>query len=63
MKIRVALTIDLDPHAWAQNNGQIVDAAGRFTLAEVRDDVRSYVLTCLQGAPMLEDADAEVTLS
>ncbi len=63
MKIRVALTIELDPHAWAENNGQIVDAAGRFTLAEVRGDVRSYVLTTLQTAPMLEDADADITIA
>ena len=61
MKIRVSYVIDVDPQKWADCNGQIVDGDGRFRAADVREDVRTYILTNLQGLPLLDDADAEVS--
>lgn len=61
MKIRVPLVIEVDPQKWADSNGQIVDAEGRFTAAAVRDDVRLYVLSAIQSAALIDETDAEVS--
>lgn len=62
MKLRVTFVIDVDPKAWAMNNGKVVDANGNFKIADVRDDIRSYVNTAIQSAPQFEDTGATVTL-
>lgn len=61
MKIRIPLVIDVDPQAWADSNGQIVDVEGSFTLAAVREDVKSYVLNHVQGAALVDETQATVS--
>lgn len=55
-KRRVVMTfeIDVDFAEWQEVRG--------CERSEVREDIRSYLLTHVQGAPMLEDAGAEVGL-
>jgi len=45
MKVRVAITVDVDPDAWEREYG--IDKTDRTTL---RDDVRSYYLSVAQDA-------------
>jgi hypothetical protein len=54
--------IDVDPRKWADSNGQMCDAEGRFDMTDLRADVRSYVLNLVQQAPMLDETEAEVSL-
>jgi hypothetical protein len=54
MKIRVTLTVEIDAKAWADNYG--VDPE------DVRNDVRQYILTNVQGSAGIEEAHGEVTL-
>ncbi len=61
MKVRVALTIEVDPKVWANSNGYLTDADGKYTAAEVRDDIRNYVFHLVQGSPMVDETEAEVT--
>jgi hypothetical protein len=44
MKVRVSLTIDVDREAWLNIYGR------GETAAEIREDVRSYVLEYVQGS-------------
>ena len=60
MKIRVTVSIDLNARKWAEYNG--LDAEPGSENAALRADVRQYVLTVLQGAEMLDEADATVSL-
>jgi hypothetical protein len=62
MKITVPVVIEVDPATWAHATG-ICDAQGRYTLAAVRDDIRSYVLNQLHHLPRFEETDAEVNPS
>ena len=62
MKVRIPLVVDVDPQLWAAANGQVVDAAGKFKLTDVREDIRSYFLNLVQSAPMVDETDAEVSL-
>lgn len=59
MKVRIALTIDVDSVLWATSNG-LTDEDGGFTAEQVRADVRSYVLTLVQNGAMVEETNAEV---
>ncbi len=54
MKIAVTVVIELDECQWADYNG--------IAKRDVREDVRSHVLTTLQASTLLDEADAEVTL-
>lgn len=63
MRIRLTVAVDVDPKLWAENNGQIVDAEGRFTAADLRADVRAYVLHLIQTSTMVEDANGTAELS
>ncbi|MFE9381767.1 hypothetical protein ACFYMO_00800 [Streptomyces sp. NPDC007025] len=49
MKVRITLTLDIDPEAWSLAYGTTTEAAA------VREDVRSYVLNSVQGAPAVEE--------
>lgn len=60
MKVRVALTIDVDAAVWATDNG-LTDADGRFTSEQVRADVHSYVLNLVQSGAAIGENTAEVT--
>jgi hypothetical protein len=62
MKIRIPVIIEVDPAEWAANNGQIVDGNGKFTKADLLDDIRSYVLNHMQCAHSIEESGAVVTL-
>lgn len=55
MKIAVTVVIELDERQWADYNGLT-------STREVREDVRTHVLTTLQGDTLLGEADAEVKL-
>lgn len=63
VKINVALSVDVDPADWAAINGQIVDADGRFTTKDVRDDLRAYVLNSVQQLALLDETGADVRLA
>lgn len=52
MKISITLTIDVDPNEWAENYG--------IDKSEVREDVKTYVHSTVQGAPGMQDVEAEV---
>lgn len=60
--VRVTLAVTVDPVAWARAAGVMVDAAGNFTVSDVRDDVRRYMLNAVQNSAMLEDADGSARL-
>ncbi|MFD6097192.1 hypothetical protein ACFVWN_20405 [Nocardiopsis flavescens] len=55
MKHQITVTLDLSPNAWRDSGGE------GSTDTDVREDLTSYVLTSLQGLPMLDDADATIT--
>ncbi|MEV1013881.1 hypothetical protein AB0I89_24310 [Micromonospora sp. NPDC049801] len=63
MKVRVPLVIEVDPQEWANINGQIVDADGKFTIADLREDIRTYVLNAIQNAALIDEVEASVSLS
>jgi hypothetical protein len=56
MRISVSLTIEVDPGKWDAVYGR------GSSPAEVREDVREYILNAVQGSPGIEESDAEVTL-
>lgn len=62
MKITVPIVIEVDPATWAHATG-ICDAQGRYTLAAVRGDIRSYVIHGVQQMAMFEETDAKVNPS
>lgn len=53
MKITATFTVEVDADKWADYNG--------ITKAEVREDVKTHLLTAIQGSALLEEADAEVS--
>lgn len=55
MKIRVSLTVEIDPDKWSKNNGT--------ERSEIREDVQSYVLNQIQCAASIEEADGTADLS
>lgn len=55
MKIAVTVVIELDECQWADYNGLT-------STREVREDVRSHILTVLQADTLLDEADADVKL-
>jgi hypothetical protein len=55
MKVRIALSVDIDPELWAEYAGS------GDTAAEVREDVKAYALAQVQGAALIQDADGSVT--
>lgn len=57
MKLRVCLDVDVDPAAWDEVYGNGASAA------QVRTDIRTYVLTQLQESPGFTEAGATVTLA
>lgn len=59
MKITVPVVVEVDPTTWAHATG-ICDAQGRYTLAAVRDDIRSYVIHGVRQMAMFEETDAKV---
>lgn len=59
MKIRVPLTIEIDAAEWAKAQG-LDDINGKFTAADVRADLRSYVLNMIQQSSAIEEASGEV---
>ena len=54
LKIRLSITIEVDPDRWADLNGLT-------TSAEVREDIKAYVWSSLWGLPMIEDTEADLT--
>ena len=56
MRIAITLLIDVDPAKWDAVHGH------GSAQAEVREDVRSYVLTSVQGSAGMEGSGADVTL-
>jgi hypothetical protein len=56
MKIRVVLSIDIDPKEW-------VDLYGLDNAESIRDDVKDYVLYGVQGMTRFGEVDATVALS
>lgn len=62
MKIAVSLVIDVDPEAWANTYGSFVDAEGNFTLADLRKNVRDYVLNLVQCSAGVDESGAIVTM-
>ncbi len=63
MKIRVSLVVEVDPQMWANTDGAIVGVDGGFAIADVRESVRSYLLNLAQCSALIDEAEAEVTLS
>lgn len=63
MKIRIPITIDVDPQKWAAAFGLDVDATGTPKAADLRQDVRSYFLNLVQGSSAVDETDAEVTIA
>lgn len=55
MKIKISLTIEVDPKEWGYGTG---DSA-----AEVRADVRRYVLNSVQNLAGIAESDATVTMA
>lgn len=60
MKIRVTLLIDFNARKWVENNG--LEAEPGAENAVVRADVRQTVLTMVQAAELMDEADATVSL-
>lgn len=50
MKVRVTLSLDIDPESWSLAYG-----TNPRDLAALREDVRSYVLNDIQNAPPVEE--------
>jgi hypothetical protein len=46
VKVRVTLVVDVDSEAWSREYG--------IELANVREDVRNYILTGIQESPQVE---------
>lgn len=57
VKINVTLSIEVSPEAWLAAGAN----CGEST-AEVREDVREYVLYSVQGLYSIETSEAKVTL-
>lgn len=62
MKIRMVVTVDVDPKAWTTEFPRIVDADGNFDRSDFRDDVRSHVRTTVHGALSVADEHVTVTV-
>lgn len=60
MRVPIRLTIEVDSQAWADSNGQFVDSGGQLKLADIREDIRTYVINAVQNAPMIGETGAEV---
>ncbi len=60
MKLRMVITVDIDPHRWTAEYPRIVDADGKFTIADVRNDIRTHVQTMLHGSLSIADDDVTV---
>lgn len=58
MKVRVVLTVDIDADQWRDYTHIGSDGSA----AEVREDVKSYVLTNIVGAALIEECDGTVAL-
>jgi len=54
MKVRLVFNVDVDPEKWNEVYGTGTRSR------DVVNDVRSYYLTHMQGAPGTEEADATV---
>lgn len=56
MKIRVVLSIEVDPEEWhaVYGNGD--------QPAQVRDDIKSYVFTAICDSAGMDESEAQVTL-
>jgi hypothetical protein len=54
MKVKVELVIDVDPAAWVEQNG--------CDPAKVRHDIKSYIRANVSNLPLLDEADAEVSV-
>lgn len=53
MKVSINITVELDRASWSD---------GKRIPAEVREDVKSYVLSTVYESAMLREANAEVTV-
>lgn len=53
MRILVTLAVEIDAEMWQ---------GGELKGKELRDDVKSYILTSVQGSAMVEEADGSVEL-
>ena len=53
MKIRVVLTVEVDPQAWKDEYGN----------DNVREDVRTYALNAVQQSSGMIETDASVSLA
>lgn len=58
--VRVSYIVEIDADEWANMNGEIVDAKGRYTIKDLRDNVRRYFLHLAQRAEMLEEASGKI---
>lgn len=63
MKVIVKLAIEVDPQAWAEVNSSLMDADGRFKIAEVREDIRTYIAHAIQQSAVVDEAEADVSLA
>ncbi len=59
MRVKIEMHIEVDPATWAETNG--MNHAGRATVAEIREDIRSFVFHTVQQMPMMEDTEAFVS--
>jgi hypothetical protein len=57
VRVRVPLVIEVDRDKW--DDGRVSPDA---RTAELVDDVRSYVLTAVQGLALIDEADATVAV-
>lgn len=62
MKVTVKLVVDVDPAEWVAREGHLDDGTGRYVLAEVRDDIRTYLLNLVQCSAIAEETGATVSL-
>lgn len=53
MKMLVTLAVEIDPELWQ---------GGELKGKDLRDDVKSYILTSVQGAAMIEESDGSIEL-
>lgn len=54
MKIVVQVVVEVDPEAWADEYG--------ISKSEVRQDIKDYVLSNVQGSPGVLDTEATITV-
>lgn len=64
MKIRVTLTIDVDPQKWADGpGGTVVWENGDYRLSSIREDVRVYIRDLVKHSSVAEETEATVELA